>query len=144
MTKPDTKTRAKAEQAGRRGEAMAALALQIKGYSILETRTKTPRGEIDLIVRKGAVLAFVEVKVRRSTTVSGKVMTGTQMTRIVNAATAWASARPWTRHCQWRYDLVMVAPWRWPRHLKDAWRPINDPMLSRARQAGKVRAGRGL
>lgn len=144
MTSSNPSPRTKAEAAGRRGEAMAALALQFKGYDILETRAKTPRGEIDLIARKGSVLAFVEVKMRRTTTFPAQVMTATQMQRIVNGATAWASARPWTGQYQWRYDLVMVAPWRWPRHIKDAWRPQNDPTLSRARQAGRVRTGRTL
>jgi putative endonuclease len=85
------------------------------------------------------VLAFIEVKMRRSTMDAGHVISPRQMQRIVNAATAWASARTWAGGYQWRYDLVMVAPWRWPRHIKDAWRPQGDPTLERGRKGGNVR-----
>lgn len=142
MSGQTTHARSRAEQAGRSAERAAALALQMKGYIVLETRVKTPRGEVDLIVRKGSVLAFVEVKMRRTTSDPAAIMTAAQMQRIVNGATAWASARTWAQGYQWRYDLVMVAPWRWPRHIKDAWRPNQDPTLSRARSGGGVRVER--
>lgn len=137
----DMSKRSRAERAGRWGEVVAALALQVKGYVVLERRVKTPRGEIDLIARKGQVLAFVEVKMRRAQTDPARLLTSSQMQRIVNSATAWASARSWTRGYQWRYDLIMVSPWRWPTHILDAWRPQNDPTLERGQKAGSVSKG---
>jgi len=55
-----------AERRGRRAEYFAASALVLKGYSILELRYKTPMGEIDIIARRGKLIAFVEVKARAS------------------------------------------------------------------------------
>jgi putative endonuclease len=33
------------------------------------------------------------------------------------------SARPALRHKGVRFDAILIAPGRWPLHLKDAWRP---------------------
>jgi putative endonuclease len=134
------RNRAEAEQAGRRAEIFAALALQLKGYVILVRRAKNVRGEIDLIARRGKVLAFIEVKMRHKPSDPAEILTAGQMQRIVNSATGWAASRAWTQQCQWRYDFVLVAPWRWPVHIKDAWRPHNDPTLESGRKGGDVRA----
>ena len=56
--------REEAERRGRRGESWAAWWLRLHGWHILARRVKTPRGEIDLIVRRGRTVAFVEVKWR--------------------------------------------------------------------------------
>jgi putative endonuclease len=131
--------RAKAEKAGRLAETFAAISLQLKGYVILARRAKTGRGEVDLIARKRNVLAFIEVKMRATVSDPATILTAGQMQRIVNGATGWASARTWAKNCQWRYDLIMVTPWHWPTHLRDAWRPQNDPTLERGREGGNVR-----
>jgi len=44
------------ELAGRRAEARAMLFLRIRGYKILDTRVKTPLGEIDIIAYKKTTL----------------------------------------------------------------------------------------
>jgi putative endonuclease len=132
--------RADAEKAGRRAETFAALALQLKGYVILARRAKNPRGEVDLIAQRGKILAFIEVKMRQKPTDPAKVLTAGQMQRIINGATGWAASRSWTQNCQWRYDFILVTPWRWPVHIKDAWRPQNDPTLERGHKGGNVRA----
>jgi putative endonuclease len=134
-----TGSRAKAEKAGRLAETFAAISLQLKGYVILARRAKTGRGEVDLIARKRNVLAFIEVKMRATVSDPATILTAGQMQRIVNGATGWASARTWAQGCQWRYDLIMVTPWHWPTHLRDAWRPQNDPTLERGREGGNVR-----
>ncbi len=53
-------------QRGVAGEARAANYLRLRGYRILERNWRVPVGEIDLIVRRGRALVFVEVKLRRS------------------------------------------------------------------------------
>ena len=51
---------------GQYGEQIAADFLRGKGYRILEKNFKSRLGEIDVIARDGAVLVFVEVKIRKS------------------------------------------------------------------------------
>lgn len=131
--------RAQAEKAGRQAERFAAVALQLKGYVIVARRAKNARGEVDLIARRGKVLAFIEVKMRQKATDPAMILTPTQMSRIINGATGWAASRPWTSDCQWRYDFVLVTPWRWPLHLMDAWRPQSDPTLESGAKGGNVR-----
>lgn len=55
-----------AQRFGRDSEAEAARHLQRAGYRIVARNYRTPFGEIDLVAYDGAVLAFVEVKARRS------------------------------------------------------------------------------
>lgn len=49
---------------GSQGEAIAKQFLIAKGYTILESNWRFSRAEIDLIVKDGEVLVFVEVKTR--------------------------------------------------------------------------------
>ena len=58
------KQRQAAERAGRRAEIAAWLYYSIKGYYCLGRRVRTPFGEIDLVMKRGRRLAFVEVKFR--------------------------------------------------------------------------------
>lgn len=53
--------RRKAETQGRRGERIAGWWLRLKGWNILDRRVRTPAGEVDLVARKGNLVAFVEV-----------------------------------------------------------------------------------
>jgi len=51
---------------GRRGERRAAWFYRLRGYRIVERNLRMRGGEIDLIVRRGGLLVFVEVKTRQS------------------------------------------------------------------------------
>jgi putative endonuclease len=118
------------DQRGRRAEWWAALWLMAKGYTILERRVRHPAGEIDLIVLRGKVLAFVEVKARPTLEQAKLAVTPAQRAGIVRAAVSWAGRRGWTATREWRFDLVAVGTgWR-PRHIPDAWRPDEDPALA--------------
>ncbi|GIU66418.1 YraN family protein [Candidatus Phycosocius spiralis] len=131
-----TAHRIRAERSGRWAEALAALSLQLKGYAILGRRVQTGLGEIDVIARRGTVLAFIEVKMRQNASDPATLLRSSQMSRIIKSATGWCANRPWTQHFTWRYDLIIVRQWCWPVHMRDAWRPRNDPMLSRGTRDG--------
>lgn len=111
------------ERRGRRAEALAALWLQMKGYRILARRARTPGGEIDLIARRGKILAFVEVKARARREAALEAVAPTSQRRIENAARLWAAPRRGLDQLNWRFDLIAITPGELPHHLRDAWRP---------------------
>jgi putative endonuclease len=111
------------ERAGRTAEIVAAILLQIKGYRVVARRFRGYRGEVDLIARRGAVLAFVEVKRRPDLSAAVEAVTVRQRRRIAAAAEEFVAARPRLSQLGIRFDAVLVAPRRLPRHLVDAWRP---------------------
>ena len=53
-------------QLGKRGEELAAAFLERHGYKILEHNYRLRQGEIDIIAARENLLAFVEVKTRRT------------------------------------------------------------------------------
>ena len=53
-------------ETGKKGEEIAATFLKKNGYRIVEINFRCPAGEIDIIARDKAGLAFIEVKTRRS------------------------------------------------------------------------------
>ncbi|WP_321491227.1 YraN family protein [uncultured Hyphomonas sp.] len=112
-----------AEKRGRKGEWFAALYLQAKGYRILDRRVRTPMGEVDLIARRGDLIAFVEVKYRRDVQIAAGAVTPASWQRIARAADFWMARHPSLADCGWRYDLIALAPGKLPQHLQDAWRP---------------------
>ena len=121
MTEASTGARRHAEAWGRRAEWAASLALALKGYRLLARRCRLPAGEIDLICRRGALLVAVEVKARRGN--DPQPVAPRQWRRVAAALEGYIARHPGLGGCDRRYDLVLVAPWRWPRHLPDAWRP---------------------
>ena len=102
-------------------EGRAALLLAAKGYRELARRWKSPVGEVDLVVRRGKTLVFVEVKARpRIDDAAWSVLTR-QKRRIVAAAEAWLAAHPEHAGYDIRFDAVLVAPGRLPLHLVAAF-----------------------
>ena len=125
-TKPDASgQRRRREQSGRRAETAAALWLQLKGYRVLERRARTPACEIDLVVRKGRTLAFVEVKSRRTIDAAREAVTPDLRRRLEQAAHLWAGRRRNVGGLIWRFDMVLLSPGRLPLHVRDAWRAQN-------------------
>ncbi len=110
-----------ARKVGRRAEVIAALWLMAKGYRILGFRLATPLGEIDLLAKRGKVLAVVEVKQRTTIDDALDAVKPTQRERLRRAATHLAAHRAGLRDLVVRLDLIAVAPARPPRHLPDAW-----------------------
>lgn len=113
---------AEARLSGRRAEVWAAMWLMAKGYRILGFRLKTPQAEIDLLAKRGDVLAVVEVKSRTALEVAIETVTVDQRERLRRAGAQLAANRPGLRGCGVRLDLVALAPGRLPRHIPDAWK----------------------
>lgn len=110
-----------AEQAGRRGEALAALFLKMKGYRIVGRRVKTPVGEIDLVVRRGGTIVFVEVKARAFSSGEAGALGAVNRQRIVRAAQYWLARHSAEAGQDLRFDVIFLAPFAWPRHLSNAF-----------------------
>jgi len=125
LSPPDRARRKGAERRGRRAEAIAALWLQLKGYAVLGRRVRTPVGELDLIVRRGGHVAFVEVKARRRQADGYQAVTPASRRRIERASEHWLAHRPAYADLDLSFDLVIIAPWAAPIHVRDAWRPYD-------------------
>ena len=117
-----SRARRAAERKGRFAEAAAAFLLTCKGYRILARRYRTPVGEVDLIARRGRRFAFVEVKLRETTGEAAHAVTPRQQHRIARAAEHWLALRAPGGDWETTFDVVLVAPWSWPRHLESAFR----------------------
>ncbi|WP_374531619.1 YraN family protein [Novosphingobium sp.] len=116
------KTRALREAQGRRGEWLAAWFLRLKGWHILASRVKTPRGEIDLIARRGRTVAFVEVKWRERVADLDHAIDDYRLRRV--AAAVEAVAHRYAKDGDdIRIDVVLLAPGRFPRHMANALMP---------------------
>jgi putative endonuclease len=103
-------------------EALCRLALRCKGYRIFASRYRSPMGEIDIVAARGDVLALVEVKARPTAAEAAEAVSPRQRERLQRAANDFLSRHPRFVHHNIRFDMMLVAPCRWPAHVPDAWR----------------------
>lgn len=113
-----------ARRSGRRAEVWAAIWLMARGYRILGFRLKTPISEIDILAKRGKVLAVVEVKRRTELETALEAVGTDQRERLRRAGVQLALARPALRDCAVRLDLIALAPRRLPVHIEDAWKGV--------------------
>lgn len=118
---------ARAQDRGRWAELLAKVVLRLKGYQIIPAPQSAPRrygqaGQVDIIAKRGNVLAFVEVKSRQSIELAQYAITPQQQNRYIAAARGFVAANPRYQGCDIRFDAIFVTPKRWPQHLTDAWR----------------------
>jgi putative endonuclease len=106
---------------GLSAETVALGLLMLKGYRPLARRFSAAGGEIDIIVRRGEAVVFVEVKARGVMDDALTSIDATKRRRFSRAARAWLARHPWAVHKTLRADAVFVAPRRWPRHLVSAF-----------------------
>lgn len=104
-----------AEAKGRQAETMAAWWLRLQGYRILAQRVRNPRGEIDIIAHRFGITAFIEVKSRSKETDLEQSINAYKMKRVIAAAHAVEHEYPGDK----RFDVILIAPWSWPIHLKN-------------------------
>lgn len=121
-SKPGADRRQRAEQAGRSAETLAAWMLRLKFYRILNQRYRTPVGEIDIVARRGRLIVFIEVKHRTGGEMAlDRALEAVNTARIVRAAEWFQTHHPHYHGFDFRFDVVSVAPGRWPHHLVNAF-----------------------
>jgi putative endonuclease len=108
-------------QTGLSAERRACLYLIAKGYRILARRYRTPHGEIDVVAKRRTTLVFAEVKARNSLDEAAYSVTPRQQQRIATAASLWLAAHPDHANLDCRFDVILIAPRRLPRHLEAAF-----------------------
>ncbi len=113
--------RVAAFRVGLSAESRAAALLVAKGYRILARRFRTPVGEVDIVARRRNVLVFVEVKARSRLDDAAEAVTDRGKRRTVAAAEAWLALNPDDVNRDIRFDAVLVAPRRLPRHIEAAF-----------------------
>lgn len=113
--------RAGAERRGRRAESLAALWLIARGWRIVARRRKLPMIEVDIVARRGSILAVVEVKQRPTLEAALMALTPWAALRLQQAARQLAAehSRSGAKPLAARVDLIALAPGHWPRHIAD-------------------------
>jgi putative endonuclease len=106
---------------GLSAESRAAAFLVAKGYRIAARRFRTPFGEVDIVARRRGVLIFVEVKARSTLDAAAESLQVRQQRRIADAAAFWLSLNPHDVGSDIRFDAMLVAPGKIPRHIQAAF-----------------------
>lgn len=95
------------------GEARAAAWYEAEGYEVLARNWRCREGELDLVVRRGATVAFVEVKARSSLAYGhpAEAVGPDKQRRLRLLARRWlAEAAGGARYEVLRFDVVAVLP----------------------------------
>ena len=98
------------QRLGRCGEIIAAGAYEALGYDCVARRWRTARGEIDLVLRRGDVLVFCEVKTRRGDACGSpeESVTPARLHRLRTVAREFLAAQAVTGVGVYRFDVVAV------------------------------------
>ena len=99
----------------------AALYLILKDYSVLAMRYRIKEGEVDLIIRRGRVIAFVEVKARADFATGFEAIDEMKLRKFRKAVDHWLMRNSWAETYTLRGDAVVICPWRIPHHIEDAF-----------------------
>jgi putative endonuclease len=119
---PAHSRRQRAQRRGRLAELLCRWHLRLRGWRILAVDWRCPSGEIDILARRGGMLAAIEVKTRGDLATAAGAVLPRQQRRIARALSAFLSGRPDLAGLALRFDVMLLAPRRLPRHLPDAWR----------------------
>jgi putative endonuclease len=113
--------RRRAERRGRTSELVAALFMMMKGYRPIAWRLRTSRGEIDLIMKSGRRIVFVEVKTRAEIDSGLASITPFKAQRMFDAARLWIGRNARDLEADYRFDILVVSAYHWPRHIENAF-----------------------
>lgn len=112
---------------GRAAEWVAALTLMLKGYRILARSFRVSGGELDIVALspfwQPRMVVFVEVRARGTIEGAAESVGATKRNRVAWAASQFCAKRRRLTEIPWRFDLILVAPGRWPQHVANAWSP---------------------
>jgi len=112
--------RQQAEKRGRGAETLACWYLRLRGWQILARRARVPGGEVDIVARRGRIVAFVEVKARASEEAAAMALSDWRLRRVAVAAERLAP-RYMRDGDDLRIDALFIVPRRWPKHLANVW-----------------------
>lgn len=111
------------QRTGRLGETLAARYLQRRGYDILASNWRCPRGELDIVARIGGKLVFLEVRARRQsdTEEAFASITASKRERLLAAIHEWLESNR-QQDADWQVDVIGVALGQRPiiDHVEDA------------------------
>lgn len=96
---------------GRQGEERACGYLLSQKYELLKRNFRSPRGEVDIIARKGESLVFVEVKSWDVSSLHNlEISLGRgKIERIVRTAEHFLASRPDLQDCSVRFDVIFLS-----------------------------------
>lgn len=94
--------------AGNDFEQRACTALERAGLKLLARNYATRHGELDLVMRDGDTIAFVEVRYRRNASHGDAAtsVTASKQARLILAAQHWLATHPQHAHRTCRFDVV--------------------------------------
>ncbi len=114
---------------GRAAEWTAALWLLAKGYRILARGFRVSGGELDIVALaplwQTPAVVFVEVRARGTMEAAAESVTAAKRDRVALAADRFCARRRKLHELPWRFDLILVAPGRWPQHVANVWSPAS-------------------
>jgi putative endonuclease len=93
---------------GQWGEALARRYLEARGCEVVVANWRCTAGEVDLVVREGEWLAFVEVRTRRGRAYGTpeESITATKLARMAAVAESYVYETQWAG--DWRLDVVAI------------------------------------
>ena len=106
---------------GERWENLALEHLSGAGLELIDRNFRCRMGEIDLVVERAGIIVFVEVKARARNADEHVTHAAINRRRITRAAQYWQARHPAESGKDFRFDVIFLAPWRWPRHLINAF-----------------------
>ena len=97
-------------ETGAWGEARAAEYLEKEGYRIIVRNFRCRMGEIDLIARKGSILVFAEVKLRKDASHGEprEFVTASKQQKLRTTAAWYLTGHEWAQELQARFDVIEI------------------------------------
>lgn len=105
------KKQSPSQQTGYRAETLAEQYLTQKGLKLIQKQFRTSLGEIDLIMRSGNELVFVEVRFRSANDFIDPIETITPKKRLnlIRTAYIFLKQHPWTDAFAQRFDIISIS-----------------------------------